>query len=58
MEGNKLERWQELCAQAAVEQDREKLIELVKEINRLLEEKEQRLMNQRKSPTAASAKSV
>ena len=33
----------ELCQQAAVEQDPKKLMELVKEINRLLEEKEQRL---------------
>lgn len=33
----------QLCAQAAVEQDPEKLLVLVREINRLLEEKEQRL---------------
>lgn len=32
-----------LCEQAANEQDADKLMELVKEINRLLEEKEQRL---------------
>jgi hypothetical protein len=37
------EHWKELCAQAAVEQNPEKLMELVKEINRLLEEKEARL---------------
>jgi hypothetical protein len=37
------ERWMELCAQAAVEQDHEKLLELTREINRLLGEKEQRL---------------
>jgi len=35
-----------LCEQAAIEKDPEKLIRLVKEINRLLEEKEQRLRNQ------------
>jgi hypothetical protein len=29
-------RWEELCKQAAVEQDTVKLMELVKEINRLL----------------------
>jgi hypothetical protein len=33
----------ELCAQAAKEQDPNKLMELVREINRLLEEKERRL---------------
>jgi hypothetical protein len=43
MQGEKKERWMELCAQAAVEQDPEKLMELVREINNLLEEKERRL---------------
>jgi hypothetical protein len=37
------EHWKALCAQAAVEQDPEKLMELVREINRLLIEKEARL---------------
>ena len=37
------ERWMELCAKAAVEQDPEKLMELVSEILTLLEEKERRL---------------
>lgn len=45
MKGQKLEEWQRLCALAAVEQDHEKLLELVKEINRLLDEKEHRLRN-------------
>ena len=36
-------RWRMLCEQAAAGQDQEKLIELAKEINRLLEEKEGRL---------------
>ncbi|HEY7352403.1 MAG TPA: hypothetical protein VH596_06505 [Terriglobales bacterium] len=40
-----------LCKQAANEQDPEKLMELVKEINRLLEEKELRLKKER--PKAA-----
>ena len=31
------ERWLKLCQQAAVEQDPEKLLQLVKEINDLLE---------------------
>jgi len=43
MQGEKKERWMELCAQAAVEQDPKKLLELAKEINDLLEEKERRL---------------
>jgi hypothetical protein len=36
-------RWMELCEQAAVEQDPQKLMELVEEINRLLLEKEKRV---------------
>lgn len=43
MKGEKLELWQTLCAQAAVEQDAKKLMELVKEIDRLLGEKQDRL---------------
>jgi len=37
------ERWLQLCAQAAVEQDPKKLLDLVSEINKLLEQKERRL---------------
>jgi hypothetical protein len=47
MQGQTLERWQQLCALAAEEQDPGKLLEIVKEINRLLEEKEQRLKKAR-----------
>jgi len=36
----KPEKWMELCAQAAKEQDPQKLLTLVEEINRLLEAKE------------------
>ena len=43
MHGDKKERWMELCAQAAVEQDPEKLHLLVEEVDRLLQEKEDRL---------------
>jgi hypothetical protein len=39
----KTERWMQLAAVTAAEQDPRKLIDLVKEINLLLEEKEQRL---------------
>jgi len=38
-------RWEEHCRQASVGQDPEKLVELVKEINRLLDEKHDRLVN-------------
>ena len=37
------EKWMELCEQAATEQDPEKLMELISQINRLLEAKERRL---------------
>lgn len=37
------DRWKVLCEQAAKEQDPARLIRLVKEINRLLDEKERRL---------------
>jgi hypothetical protein len=38
-----IERWVALCAQAAVEQDPKKLLELVSEINRLLDARKKRL---------------
>ena len=48
------ERWIELCAQAAEKQDHERLVELVREINRLLAEKELRLRKKlRTSPVEA-----
>ena len=47
MEGEIKERWFQLAQLAAVEQDPDKLIALVQEINRLLEEKEQRLHQRR-----------
>jgi len=37
------DRWRQLCEQAAVEQDPDKLMELVKEIERLFSEKEEQL---------------
>jgi len=43
MQGATKERWQELCEQATTEQDPDKLLVLIAEINRLLEEKDQRL---------------
>jgi hypothetical protein len=43
MKGETKERWLELCALAAEEQNPTKLLAIVEEINRLLEEKERRL---------------
>lgn len=37
------ERWMELCERASHEQDPTKLMQLVEEINRLLEQREQKL---------------
>lgn len=41
------EHWMDLCEQASVEQDADRLLELIREINRLLEEKEERLLRLR-----------
>lgn len=43
MIGKDKERWRELCKQASVEKDPKKMLELIKEINRLLDEKQARL---------------
>jgi hypothetical protein len=43
MQGDKREHWMSLCEQAAQEQDPEKLMLLVQEITRLLDEKQERL---------------
>jgi hypothetical protein len=43
MQGEKKERWMSLCEKAAQEQDSEKLMLLVQEITRLLDEKQERL---------------
>ena len=48
MIGRNKEHWRELCEQASIEQDPEKLLNLVREINRLLEEKQARLAGNRK----------
>jgi hypothetical protein len=46
MKGETGERWRKLCEQAATEQDPQKLMELIHEIDRLLAEKEERLLKQ------------
>ena len=43
MQGENVERWRELCALAAAEQDPDRLLALIREINTLLELKERRL---------------
>lgn len=48
MQGETRERWMQLCEQATVEQDPETLIGLVQEIDRMLGEKEDRLLRQRR----------
>lgn len=50
MQGQTKERWQELCAFAATEQDPAKLLELIQEINQLLEEKQRQLNHQPNRP--------
>jgi hypothetical protein len=37
------ERWKELCERIAVEQDHERFVALIQELNKVLEEKELRL---------------
>jgi hypothetical protein len=48
MEGEKRERWMRLCVEVADEQDSNRLVELISEIDRLLHEKEMRLRNVRR----------
>ena len=53
---NNDERWRELCALAAVEQDSKKLMELVREITRLLELRDARLSRNVENNEAPDAK--
>jgi len=43
MQGKGKEDWMQLCEEVAIEQDTERMIELVRELNRMLDEKEERL---------------
>ncbi len=47
MQGKVKEDWILLCEQVAIEQDPERMIVLVRELNRMLEEKEKRLERER-----------
>jgi hypothetical protein len=44
------EIWMHLCEQAAVEQDPDKLMDLIRKINKSLEEKERRLKRNLNDP--------
>jgi hypothetical protein len=43
MQGKAKERWIELCEQAVVEHDANKLLKLIQEIDKLLREKQERM---------------
>jgi hypothetical protein len=58
LKGEKLEHWQQLCAQAATEQDPQKLMDLVKEIDRLLGEKQDQLNRETANKNAAKREGV
>jgi len=55
MQGETGERWQKLCEQAAVEQDAQKLMQLIEQINLLLESKEERLLREQEEKTKPAA---
>ena len=54
MQGEKEERWMDLCRQAAVERDADRLMDIVDQINRMLYEKEQRLKEERQQDPSAA----
>ena len=54
MQGKTRERWQELCEQAAKEQDPSKMLEIVEEINRLLAVKYDRISHSNGAPPKTS----
>jgi hypothetical protein len=54
MQGETGELWLELCAKATTEQDPQKLLKLIAEINCLLLEKERRLQERANKQRAAS----
>lgn len=51
MKGETGERWRKLCEMAAQEQDPQRLVELVDQIDRMLAEKDQRLRERHKQAT-------
>jgi len=55
MQGEKQLRWRELCEQAVTEQEPDRLLQLVREISTLLEEKYYRLTLKRNFSSPPSA---
>ena len=53
MQGETRERWQKLCEEAANEQDHDRLMQLIQEINQLLQAKEARLKPKAEGKIAA-----
>jgi hypothetical protein len=47
MQGKVKEDWIQLCEQGAIEQDPERMIVLLRDLNRMLDEKEMRLQRER-----------
>jgi hypothetical protein len=58
MQGKTRERWEELCEQAAHEQNPAKMLEIVAEINRLLDAKYDRVSQKDGGPAKDSNDSV
>jgi hypothetical protein len=58
VKGEKKERWILLCEQAAIEQDPQRLLRLVEEIDQLLQEKHERLKRQPSEPRDAAQRLV
>lgn len=55
MKGETGERWRKLCEQVAEEQNADRLMKLIEEINQLLETKEERLLREREQAKTHSA---
>jgi hypothetical protein len=58
MQGKTRERWQELCEQAANEQDPKRMLEIVEEINRLLAAKYDRISHVNGAPPKTPKDSI
>jgi hypothetical protein len=54
MQGENEERWTRLCREAINERDPAKLMQIMEQINRMLEDKEQRLKQQRMTTEGAA----
>ena len=54
MIGENEERWRQLCEEVAKEQDSDRLLEFVRQINQMLEDKERRLRDKMKRQDGSS----